>query len=104
MLALLLVALSLGLSNFAAAVGIGVAGVDAGTRLRGFALGAFHVSLAVAAITGAAVTELERCATRLGHVGAMIHGRTGARSLDDPCFDDLLATAARLGQPTWSAT
>ncbi|MGO9191445.1 MAG: amidohydrolase family protein [Streptosporangiaceae bacterium] len=48
---------------------------------------------------GAAVTELERCATRLGHVGAMIHGRTGARSLDDPCFDDLLATAAQLGQP-----
>jgi putative Mn2+ efflux pump MntP len=33
-LALLLVALSLGLSNFAAAIGIGVTGVDAGTRLR----------------------------------------------------------------------
>src|SRR5215467_16084138 len=32
-LALLLVALSLGLSNFAAAVGIGVSGVDARTRL-----------------------------------------------------------------------
>ena len=34
MLALLLVAFSLGLSNFAASVGIGTAGVDAGTRLR----------------------------------------------------------------------
>lgn len=34
MLALLLVAVSLGLSNFAAAVGIGASGVDAGTRLR----------------------------------------------------------------------
>ena len=34
MLALVLVALSLGLSNFAAAIGIGVAGVDARTRLR----------------------------------------------------------------------
>jgi manganese efflux pump family protein len=33
-LALLLVALSLGLSNFAAAIGLGVAGADAGTRLR----------------------------------------------------------------------
>jgi hypothetical protein len=31
----LLAAFSIGLSNFAAAVGIGVAGVDAGTRLRG---------------------------------------------------------------------
>lgn len=34
MLALLLVALSLGPSNFAAAVGIGVSGVDGRTRLR----------------------------------------------------------------------
>jgi manganese efflux pump family protein len=34
MLALLLVALSLGLSNFAAAVGIGVSGIDGRTRLR----------------------------------------------------------------------
>jgi predicted TIM-barrel fold metal-dependent hydrolase len=46
----------------------------------------------------AAATELERCAT-LGHVGAMIHGRTGTRSLDDPAYDDLFATAARLRQP-----
>jgi putative Mn2+ efflux pump MntP len=34
MVALLLVAVSLGLSNFAAAVGIGVAGIDGRTRLR----------------------------------------------------------------------
>ena len=34
MLALLLVAVSLGLSNFAAAIAIGVSGVDARTRLR----------------------------------------------------------------------
>jgi manganese efflux pump family protein len=34
MLAVLLVAASLGLSNFAAAVAIGVSGVDARTRLR----------------------------------------------------------------------
>src|ERR1019366_5009521 len=38
-------------------------------------------------------------ATRLGHVGAMIHGRTGTRTLDDPAYDDLFATAARLHQP-----
>jgi predicted TIM-barrel fold metal-dependent hydrolase len=29
----------------------------------------------------AAAAELERCATQLGHVGAMIHGRTGTRTL-----------------------
>jgi predicted TIM-barrel fold metal-dependent hydrolase len=46
-----------------------------------------------------AAAELERCATRLGHVGAMIHGRTGSRSLDDPAYDDLFATAARWHQP-----
>jgi predicted TIM-barrel fold metal-dependent hydrolase len=49
----------------------------------------------------AAAAELERCATRLGHVGAMIHGRTGPRPLDDPAYDDLLATAARLRQPVF---
>ena len=47
----------------------------------------------------AAAAELERCATRLGHVGAMVHGRTGPRPLDDPAYDDLFATAARLHQP-----
>src|SRR6202167_2131310 len=47
----------------------------------------------------AAAAELERCATRLGHVGAMIHGRAGTRPLDDPAYDDLFAAAARLHQP-----
>jgi uncharacterized protein len=47
----------------------------------------------------AAAAELERCATQLGHVGAMVHGRTGARPLDDPAYDDLFVTAARLHQP-----
>jgi len=42
----------------------------------------------------AAAAELERCATRLGHVGAMVHGRTGQRPLDDHAYDDLFATAA----------
>src|SRR5277367_5902030 len=49
----------------------------------------------------AAAAELQRCATRLGHVGAMVHGRTGTRPLDDPAYDDLLATAARLRQPVF---
>ena len=50
----------------------------------------------------AAAAELERCATQLGHVGAMVHGRTGTRPLDDPAYDDLFATAARWHQPSSS--
>ncbi|WP_405751905.1 amidohydrolase family protein [Streptomyces sp. NBC_01411] len=42
--------------------------------------------------------ELERAAG-LGFVGAMVYGRTGGTALDDPCYDDLFATAAALGQP-----
>jgi uncharacterized protein len=49
----------------------------------------------------AAAAELERCATQLGHVGAMVHGRTGTRPLDDPAYDDLFATAARWHQPNF---
>ena len=49
----------------------------------------------------AAAAELERCATELGHVGVMVHGRTGTRTLDDPAYDDLFATAARLRQPVF---
>jgi manganese efflux pump family protein len=46
--ALLLVALSLGLSNFAAAIGIGVTGVDAGTRLRvGLIFGIFEAGMPI---------------------------------------------------------
>jgi uncharacterized protein len=47
----------------------------------------------------AAAAELGRCATQLGHVGAMVRGRTGNRALDDPAYDDLFATAARCRQP-----
>ena len=56
MLALLLVAVSLGLSNFAASVGIGVAGLDGRTRLR------------VALVFGA------RIGTRAGDRGEIIGG------------------------------
>jgi manganese efflux pump family protein len=47
-IALLLVAVSLGLSNFAAAIGIGITGVDARTRLRvGVVFGAFEAGMPV---------------------------------------------------------
>jgi putative Mn2+ efflux pump MntP len=48
MLALLLVAVSLGLSNFAAAIGIGVSGIDAHTRLRvGVIFGLFETAMPI---------------------------------------------------------
>jgi manganese efflux pump family protein len=48
MLALLLVAVSVGLSNFAAAISLGVAGVDARTRLRvGLVFGVFESGMPV---------------------------------------------------------
>lgn len=51
MLALFLVAVSLGLSNFAASVGIGVAGVDASTRLRvALVFGLFETAMPVAGL------------------------------------------------------
>jgi putative Mn2+ efflux pump MntP len=48
MLALILVAASVGMSNFAAAIAIGVGGVDARTRLRvGLVFGAFEAAMPV---------------------------------------------------------
>ena len=48
MLGLLLVALSLGLSNFAAAIGIGVSGIDARTRWRvGVIFGLFETAMPI---------------------------------------------------------
>jgi manganese efflux pump family protein len=51
MLALVLVACSLGASNFAAAIAIGVAGVDAKVRLRvGLVFGAFEAGMPIAGL------------------------------------------------------
>ena len=51
MLALLLVAASLGLSNFAAAIGIGVSGVSARTRLEvGVIFGLFEAGMPIAGL------------------------------------------------------
>jgi len=49
---------------------------------------------------GAVAGELERAAG-LGYVGVMVYGRTGETPLDDPCYDDLFATAAALSQPVF---
>lgn len=42
--------------------------------------------------------ELERAAG-MGHVGAMVYGRSGDLVLDDPVYDDFFSAAERLGQP-----
>jgi predicted TIM-barrel fold metal-dependent hydrolase len=42
--------------------------------------------------------ELERAAG-MGHLGAMVYGRSGDLLLDDPAYDDFFSVAERLGQP-----
>jgi uncharacterized protein len=49
----------------------------------------------------AAVTELQRTASAPAHVGIMSYGRSGDRPLDDPVYDELLATAASMGRPVF---
>jgi predicted TIM-barrel fold metal-dependent hydrolase len=49
----------------------------------------------------AAVAELARTANAPGHVGLMSYGRSGDRVLDDPVYDELLATAASLRRPVF---
>ncbi|MBN7300802.1 amidohydrolase [Mycobacteroides abscessus subsp. bolletii] len=48
-----------------------------------------------------AAVELERSVTELGLVGAMIHGRTAGRFLDDPRFDSILSCAESLNTPIY---
>ena len=49
----------------------------------------------------ASAYELERSVTVLGFKGAMIHGQTNNRFLDDPSFRPILETAARLDVPIY---
>jgi manganese efflux pump family protein len=77
MLALLLVAISLGLSNFAASVGIGVSGIDARTRLRvGVIFGVFETGMPILGLLLG-----RRLANALGHaahwIGAALLIATG---------------------------
>jgi manganese efflux pump family protein len=68
MLALLLVALSVGMSNFAAAIAIGVSGVDARTRLRvGLVFGAFETGMPVVGLVLG-----EQVAGPLGHAARWV--------------------------------
>ncbi len=64
------------------------------TRFAGFATLALRVP-------EDAASELERCVTKLGFVGAMVDGTVGGRFLDDPCFEPVLAAAERLAVPIY---
>ncbi len=86
MVALLLVAVSLGLSNFAASVGIGVAGVDARTRLRvGVIFGVFEAGMPIVGLLLG-----HGLASSLGHaarwIGAGLLVATGLYALAKAMF------------------
>jgi putative Mn2+ efflux pump MntP len=81
MVALLLVAASLGLSNFAASVGIGVGGVDARARLRvGIIFGIFETAMPILGLL--AGRGLAGTLGRAAHwIGAALLIATGAYAL-----------------------
>ena len=105
MLALLLVAVSLGLSNLAASVGIGVSGIEARTRWRvAVIFGLFETGMPVIGLLAG-----RSLASTLGHaahwIGAALLIATGAyaviqaiRSAGRPNDDDRASPA---GQGTW---
>ncbi|WP_042372830.1 manganese efflux pump MntP [Streptacidiphilus neutrinimicus] len=81
MIALLLVALALGLSNFAAAIGIGISGVDSRTRWRvGVVFGLFEAGMPVLGLVlgRSAADEIGSAARWLG---ATLLIATGAYAL-----------------------
>ena len=104
MVALVLVAVSLGLSNFAASVGIGVSGIDAQTRLRvGVIFGLFETGMPILGLL------LGRSlATTLGQaahwIGAALLIATGGytviQALRSLAGHDGQAPATPAGQPT----
>jgi 2,3-dihydroxybenzoate decarboxylase len=49
----------------------------------------------------AAARELERAVTKLGFKGAMIHGLTGGRFIDDRCYRPILRCAEELDVPLY---
>jgi manganese efflux pump family protein len=99
MLALLLVATSVGMSNFAAAIAIGVSGVDARTRLRvGLVFGAFESGMP---ILGLVVGQ--QVAGPLGHaarwVGAGLLIAVGAYALINAVRGQRSQEAGEPGRP-----
>jgi putative Mn2+ efflux pump MntP len=94
-IALLLVALALGLSNFAAAIGIGISGVDGRTRWRvGVVFGLFEAGMPVAGLVlGRSVADEIGSASRW--LGATLLIATGAYAL----WQSLRTTQEETGTP-----
>lgn len=100
MLALLLVAASLGLSNLAASVGIGVSGVDARTRLRvGVIFGVFETAMPIIGLLAG-----RGLAQTLGHgahwIGAALLIATGAYTLIQAIRADSQPDSTPAGAPS----
>jgi manganese efflux pump family protein len=98
MLVLLLVAVSLGLSNFAAAIGIGVSGVDARTRLRvGLVFGLFEAAMPLLGLLLG-----HGLARTLGHsarwIGAALLIATGLYALIQAFRHDIAHATGTAGQ------
>ena len=87
-LALVLVAFSLGLSNFAAAIGIGVAGAHAGTRVRvGVVFGIYEVGTPILGLAlGHGLASTLGHAARWAGAGLLVLG-------GDAGGEDLMLTA-----------
>lgn len=62
-----------------------------------------YAGLATLALTDpeGAASELERCITKHGLVGAVVDGTSEGRFLDDPRFEPVLAAAAKLEVPIY---
>jgi putative Mn2+ efflux pump MntP len=91
---LLLVALALGMSNFAAAIGIGISGVDARTRWRvGLVFGLFEAGMPIVGLAvGRGLADTLGSASRW--IGAVLLIATGAHAL----WQTLHATTEEAGE------
>jgi manganese efflux pump family protein len=97
-IALVLVALSLGLSNFAAAIGIGIAGVDARTRVRvGVVFGIFEAGMPILGLAlGHSLASALGHAARWAAAGLLIV--TGVYGLSQAMRADAAASDPPAGQ------
>jgi putative Mn2+ efflux pump MntP len=101
MLALLLVALSLGLSNFAAAIGIGISGTSLRTRLQvGIIFGLFETGMPIAGLAlGRGLAQTLGGTAHWISAGLLI--ATGAWTLAQAIRSGPQTAPAPEGQRTW---
>lgn len=101
MLALILVAASLGLSNLAAAIGIGISGTSARTRLKvGIIFGFFETGMPIAGLAlGRGLAQALGHSARWISAGLLI--ATGAWTLTQAIRGDRQAAPAPHSQRSW---